>query len=264
VCYKFCSVVLEKIRANYYECLNCHMLRSDHLDGDACNLADVYGIENKLDLDAGAAWRQYCVVRRIEKLVRYQMIKPRTKTIKVLDLGGGSGFIGSYLAFRLGWDAYTYDPFSKPSYSPGRFLREWPSVQSKGPFDLIIATEVFEHFLRPREEISRMAEILAPSRSYIYITTKLYTPGVVDASWPYLAGMSGQHVCFYSKDSVKLIARLLGNFELYQVGGDYEWLFVNEYGSSSQARRMYIRLAAGLLCVRVKYMNYENIELNCK
>lgn len=262
VSYKFSSVVLDNIRANYYECQNCHMLRSDHLDGDACSLAHVYRIGNKLDLDTGAAWRQYCVVRRLEKLFRYGIIKPRVRRLKALDLGGGSGFTGSYLISRLGWDAYTYDPFSNPSYLPGRFLREWPSVQNKGPFDLIIATEVFEHFVRPRDEIKKITAILPSSTAYLYVTTKLYTPEVKDASWPYLARETGQHVCFYSRKSVKQIARLLGNFRAHQVGGDYEWLFENEYGSSSLARRMYIRFVTRLLCIGVKYRIYESIEMN--
>lgn len=259
--YRFSLALIGGLEGDYYECKRCSMLQSCHLDGISPEkLVQIYTTQSNPDLDTGAAWRQYCVIRRIENLFKYRVIRPRTGSLKVLDIGAGSGFVASYFAFHLGWDAYSYDPFSVPLYSPKRFFRDWASVEQKGPFDFIIASEVFEHLVQPKQVIRRIRESLSDTTAYIYITTKLYVPELVDEKWPYLAPQSGQHVCFYSRKSIEHIGRLFGNFDVYQVGGDYEWLFIRGYPSNPLMRKIYTSFATKIFSLSVKHGISRKIE----
>jgi len=221
---KFSKSLLDgKIITDYYECLKCGLLQSYHLDDASPDtLLDLYNAVE--DLDTGAAWRQYVTATRIRQLVSVKLLD-YNKIGRVLEFGSGSGYLINLLRHLYGWNVIGYDPYTRPYYSDQCIFKEWQDVLDRGPFDLIIATEVFEHFVNPRDEITRLGEILNKNKSIIYITTGLYESEYTDSSWKYLVPKSAQHVSFYSKKSHQYILSMFGGGQLSKVGANYEWLY---------------------------------------
>ena len=224
--------------ARYYECAACGLLRSTHLDGRTpVELRALYPA-GPHPADPGFAWRQYCVADRLRRLFRLGGIPSGPdRRVKALDLGCGNGWLLAYLAFRHGCDAVGYDPMADTPTAGVPIRREWDPVARAGPFDLIVATEVFEHFIDVRGEIDRIASVLAPG-GCVYVTTGLYDSARHGVTWDYL-GTSGQHVAFYAQQTHEWIAAKLGARAL-RCGAEYEWLYTRAGGVRPA-------LAAGLL-----------------
>jgi len=223
-------------------------------------LKDFYNSKRDLDLDPGAAWRQYCIVSRIEHLVKLRIIPCLSKDFKVLDYGCGSGFTASYLRYRFGWDTVCYDRYTMPPFSPNRFFRDWEEVVRNGPYHLVIASEVFEHFIHPKEQIIQIRDVLREDYAFVLITTGLYIPGKRNQGWNYLAPRSGQHVSFYSRESIQEVGRLLGDCSIYQVGAEYEWLFVRRSYGPLWLWHFHLSAASALLRKAVNLGILRNIN----
>jgi hypothetical protein len=243
--YRFSLPLVDGLVGRYFECRQCHLLQSWHLDSFSSQaLDDFYGKSQTLEEDSGAAWRQYCIATRLTQLRRLGAF-PSGKSLRFLDYGGGSGFTTSFVIHRFGWTAYTFDAHSAPAFSPQRLLRTWSEVVRNGPYDVVLATEVIEHLIRPREALLALNGILA-NDAHVYLTTGLYVPGACDANWNYLAPASGQHVCLYSMGAIQEVARLLGASFAMQVGSDHEWLLArcptSRFAGSSIALGMIARV----------------------
>lgn len=213
------------LRGEYFECKQCRLLQSYHLDSlSPAELDNVYDSSRWAeDPDPGAAWRLAHVARKLEILKRLGML-PRSPTGRnVLDFGSGSGFIVAYVAHRFGGRVAGYEPYVAPSFASERILRDWESVVDQGPYNLVIASEVFEHFTRPREQIEAIRDVLADPAA-LFLTTGRYIPGTHGIDWSYLAPHSGHHVAFYAEASLAEIGRILDLPRIYQVGAGEEWL----------------------------------------
>lgn len=102
---------------------------------------------------------------------------------RILDYGCGPGPVLVELLRRAGYDAVGYDPL----FAPGADLTR--------PFDAVISTETFEHFARPRTEITRILGLLRPGGLLAVMT--LFHPGPdAVADWWYARDPT--HVAFYS------------------------------------------------------------------
>jgi SAM-dependent methyltransferase len=234
------------LRGRYFECPACGLLQSPHLDALTPEaLARLYA-PSPHPLDPGGAWRQFCVAARLSALLRLGAIPsvPGVR-LRVLDLGCGNGWVAGYLAFHHGCDAAGYDPHAPPAAAPVPLHRDWTDAARGGPYDLIVAAEVFEHFIRVREEVDRIAAVLAP-RGCVYLTTGLYEPARCGADWDYL-GQSGQHVAFYARATHARIAGGMGA-RAVRCGAPYEWLYTRVPGLRPVLASLALRagLAAGL------------------
>jgi SAM-dependent methyltransferase len=241
--HKFSLELASGLTGEYHECKVCHLLQSFHLDGlDEKELGAVYGVEGwDKDPDPGATWRLSYVSRRLEHLARTRMF-PRLSHTNVLDFGSGSGFLVGYLSHRLGVTAWGYEPYAPSVFAAERTLRDWDEVVDRGPYHLVIASEVFEHFVDPLTEIDAIRHVLAQPNA-LFITTGRYVPGRHGSDWSYLAPHGGQHVAFFSAGAMQEVARRLGHTHVYSVGGPNEWLLATP--SSSRARiRMGVAAAA--------------------
>lgn len=225
--YKFSLPLIAGLRGDYFECTHCRLLQSPHLDSlTPLGLIEIADYPPHADLDSGSAWRLSCLANRLEQLVRLGVLPRAGPNLKALDFGCGTGFLVSYLAHRFGWNAVGYDPYTAPAYAQDKVFAEWEAVAQKGPYQLVIASEVFEHFTNPGEELTRLRQLLATEEAFLYVTTGLYVPGETTASWNYLAPQSGHHVAFYARQTMQEVARLLGASGVYRAGAGYEWLFV--------------------------------------
>ena len=246
---------------NYYECEACKTLQSNHLDSmSAKELEDFYQSAISLNLDTGESWRQYCLVSRIKSLVKSKVIRSSGKRFKVLDFGSGSGFAASCLKFKLDWDTYTYEPYVETSFSSTKNFKSIDEVIKNQPYDLIIASEVFEHLSNPLITLNIIRDILNKDLSYVFVTTGLYRPDETDNSWSYLAPMSGQHVIFYSAQSMKKVEQILEASSVYQVGTDYEWLFIKKSEKPTNLFNIYIKICLIILRILVDIDVLPKIE----
>ena len=239
---KFSRSLLDgRFEASYFECRACEMLQSRHLDVAAPEIvSEIYSQGTRHDV--GAAWRQWCIAERLWQLARLRVARRRDRPMRALDLGAGSGFCVGFMQYRLGWNAYGYDLFATPSFAPDRFLPDWDSVLNAGPFDFILASEVFEHFCDPAREITQIAGVLNPDGGLMFVTTERFKPHLHDAEWTYLAPQSGQHVAFYSPATFSEIARRIGDAGWTSLATESEWLI---YRNANRRKMLPYHIAAG-------------------
>lgn len=248
VTYKFSLPLVAGLQGDYFECANCRMLQSRHLDSlTPSELEKITASASGMELDSGAAWRLSRIANRLEQLVRLRVLPRADHTFKALDFGCGTGFLVSYLAHRFGWSAVGYDPYCAPAYAQSNVFPEWEAIVQRAPHQLVVASEVFEHFSNPREDLTRIRDVLAKDIAFLYVTTGLYMPGTTDSNWKYLAPQSGHHVSFYARRTIQEIALFMGASAVYQAGADYEWLFVFGESCNGWLKKTNLALASALL-----------------
>ncbi len=261
IVHKFSLSLVAGLRGDYYECMNCRMLQSDHLDTlTPPGLVKIANYDPNADLDSGAAWRLSCLANRLEQLFKLKILPCTYPNFKALDFGCGTGFLVSYMAHRFEWGTVGYDPFWTPAYAPDKVFADWKSVEQRAPYNLVVASEVFEHFTHPKEELTRISDVLAKDVAFLYVTTGLYVPRKTTSDWSYLAPQSGHHVSFYACRTMQEIARLMGANGVFQVGANYEWLFVFGERFSRWRQKANLSAASTLLGLGTRLRILRKIE----
>jgi hypothetical protein len=157
----------------------------------------------------------------------------------------------SFMQYKLGWDAYSYDLFTPPAFAANRSLKDWNAVRDCGPFDLILATEVFEHFRDPAQELADISDVLDTERGLLFVTTERFDPALHQADWPYLVPHTGQHVCFYGDRTFGEITRRIGGVGWTHLASDCEWL-VYRNADGGSLRPLWIKVVATILSLGTK------------
>ena len=187
---------LQGFDVTYFECANCRSLQTQ----EPTWFGDAYGHSNLASGDTGAAQRvleNHAFILLAAKIFRLQTM---------LDFGGGDGLLCRLLRDR-GFDAQTIDEYATPTY--GR-LFEGDLARN---YDLITAFEVFEHLPQPAETL---ATLFQTRPRFIIASTEVYSGQ--DASWWYLAPRHGQHVFFYSRHALRLLASR-HRYSYYEING---------------------------------------------
>lgn len=117
-----------------------------------------------------------------------------------LDYGCGTGPVAATELEKKGYTVKLYDPFFYPD----------PAVLKK-TYDFIICCEVMEHFYQPKQEFSKLSELLIPGGK-IYCKTSLYSEEIDFKTWYYKNDPT--HVFFYTEKSLKWI---MENFKFSKV-----------------------------------------------
>lgn len=112
-----------------------------------------------------------------------------------LDYAGGYGMLA-----RLMRD-YGLNFLHDDQYTPNLFAQGFAYNNEK--IGAISCFECFEHFPSPLEEIEKMFKI-APN---ILFSTRLITKQVPEANWEYYGLEHGQHVSFYSRETLNFLAK---------------------------------------------------------
>ena len=146
------------------------------------------------DLDTGAVRR--CL--SIRKLIA-SIISINTNNATVLDYGGGSGLLTRLLR-DMGINCYHYDKYCNNVYAG-------PFAGTDSHYDVVTMVEVIEHLLNPVAELEHIFKKYSPK---IVLATTVLRPDVLDKSWWYLTPSTGQHINFYSANSLKRMGRSLG------------------------------------------------------
>jgi len=113
-----------------------------------------------------------------------------------LDFGCGPGPAVAAMLRERGLAVANYDPFFHPD--PGVLERT---------YDVVVCTEVAEHFHHPGREFARLARLLRPG-GRLGVMTRLLTPEIELAAWYYLRERS--HVAFYSPATMAWLAGRFG------------------------------------------------------
>ncbi len=133
-----------------------------------------------------------------------QAVKPALAWLKPgfcgLDYGCGPVPTLNRLLEKHGFTCDFYDPI---------FFNEPPL----GNFDFIFATESFEHFFRPADELQKLSGLLKPE-GILIVMTQLWKDIAKFKRWRYASDPT--HVVFYHEDTFRFIAAHFG-FEIIEI-----------------------------------------------
>jgi 2-polyprenyl-3-methyl-5-hydroxy-6-metoxy-1,4-benzoquinol methylase len=132
-----------------------------------------------------------------------------------LDYGGGYGLFVRRMRDK-GFSYYRDDIYCENIFAKYFDLKDAP-VQK---FDIVTAFEVFEHLNEPLADIGKMTGL---GNSLLFST--ILAPETKEAfdQWWYRAPLSGQHIAFYTMESLKIIATKFDK-KLYSNGTNFHIL----------------------------------------
>ena len=210
---KFTALILKKHEINYWECISCGSLQTD----TPFWLSEAYAHGNLTYLDVGAVQRNINNFSIISLLSRLIDVK------NILDHGGGDGMLCRSLR-DIGLNVYVSDKYASLTYAKG-----FDNPNFSCP-ELSLAFEVFEHFVNPEIDIDHVFE---KCPDFLLVSTVLY--GGQDSEWWYLSKETGQHIFFYTRRAMQVIAQKYG----YQVLFSSDYVFF--YKSLDFFRRKLIK-----------------------
>lgn len=183
--------ILNKYLIRYFRCESCSFIQTENpywLDeaySDAITKSDIGLIGRNLQMAAPT-----------RKLI-LTCLDPKGKFI---DYGGGYG-IFTRLMRDQGFDFYRHDPICKNLFADG--FDAGPNIN----YTLLTAWEVFEHLENPLADIE---EMLSYSHNLFFSTILLPAIPQPLGEWWYYGVEHGQHIAFYSRKSLQVIAQKFG------------------------------------------------------
>jgi hypothetical protein len=191
--------VLGKYSVSYYRCSQCGFMQTE----------EPYWLEESYSKaitssDIGLISRNLALADVTKRLI-LAFLNPEGKFI---DYGGGYGMFVRLMRDD-GYDFYRNDPLCENLFSVGFDFSDNVS------YDLLTAWEVFEHLVDPLAEIEKM---IGFSQSIVFSTQLLTFPPQPLGRWWYYGLEHGQHVSFYTKASLEIIARKFGLILVYSDG----------------------------------------------
>jgi hypothetical protein len=211
---QFSLRVLATHVVEYSSCLICGSLQTE----SPYWLKDAYQ-HNLAILDTGAAQRNLANLSAAYVVARLLGMRD------LLDFGGGDGLLCRLLR-DYGLNCFLEDKYAKASYA---LAFTHPNFENP---ELLVAFEVFEHFENPQIDLQVLSQYKPRA---LLASTVPYSRQ--DSSWWYLAPETGQHIFFYSKAAMQLIAKKWG-YDV--VGQGYYWLFIRS-GTVGRVRKALAR-----------------------
>jgi len=187
----FKAKVLRKYNVSYFRCTYCGFIQTEK----PFWIKEAY--KNPIgSLDLGLVRRNLHISRLVEKLIK----KNFNRNEKFLDFAGGYGLLVRLMRDK-GFDFFRYDKYCENIFAKYFDLNDLPP-QTK--FELMLAIEIFEHFEKP---LSNIAELFELSDSILFSTKLLDTKKPEDFKrWEYFAFEEGQHISFYTRKCLEIIA----------------------------------------------------------
>ena len=198
--------VLNKYDVSYFQCTNCRFVQTE----DPYWLEEAYASPIAYS-DAGLVFRNYMLSRVASNIIA-KIFNPEAN---FLDCGGGYG-----LFVRLMRDI-NYKFFWQDKYCENIFAQGFEANLQEGEtYEVVTSFEVFEHFVNPLAEIS---ELLKYSKNILFSTELLPDSDPKPEEWWYYAPHEGQHISFYTPQSLSILADRLG-LNLYSNGSSLHLL----------------------------------------
>jgi hypothetical protein len=179
--------ILNKYNITYYHCSYCGFIQTE----EPYWLDEAYS-KAIAKIDTGIMVRNFSNTENLLLLLKY------IPEGACLDFGGGHGILTRIMR-DYGFDFYSYDKYAENLFASGF------EGDIGGSYKLVTSFENFEHFVKPLEEIEKLLNI----SEVLYFTTSLLSaqspPLIKD--WWYYAPEGGQHISFYSKETLEYIAQ---------------------------------------------------------
>jgi len=196
--HSFTGEILSQYKVAYYECPKCNFLQME----EPYWLDEAYSKPIN-DSDTGLIFRNIFYSKKISILLYLTF----GKNGKYLDYAGGYG-IFVRLMRDIGYDFYWKDKYTQNLFAKGY---EW---NPKTKVDAVTLFEAFEHFTNPIKEIENLLNI---SNTIIFSTELHPNPTPKPEDWWYYGLDHGQHISFFSKESLEFIAKKFG-LNYYNLG----------------------------------------------
>ena len=187
----FEGIVRGKYKVDYFRCTQCGFLQTEK----PLWLAEAY-TESINITDTGLV-RRNIWLSSVTAIVSSLLL---SKDIRGLDYGGGYGLFVRLMRDK-GFDFTWEDPWTKNIFAKGFEYKPGEQV------DLVTCFETFEHFEEPRKEIEALLE---RGKNILFSTQLLPNPVPNPGDWWYYDLDNGQHIAFYTKESMKYLARHYG------------------------------------------------------
>lgn len=199
--YQFSSKILGDTAISYFKCNNCGSLQTEV----PYWLEAAYSFCPHTHTDVGMSQRNIIMSMCTDTVLTALEIGEEDICI---DYGGGNGLFTRMMRDK-GLNFFCFDPKTNNYYAP------YHSVPLENPTSkpinahAVTAFEVFEHFTSPSDSFEHLFSY-APD--VIVFSTELYDNQQMD--WQYLSPENGQHVFFYSRKALQMIADHYGMFFL--------------------------------------------------
>ena len=184
------GLVLGKYDVDYFRCLSCKFIQTQ----TPTWLPEAYQ-SAITGLDVGLLSRNLYFSRKVPPLIDLCFSEAK----KFLDYGGGLGLFVRLMRDK-GYDFYRQDVFCENTFAKHFDLTDLPVATS---FDLVTAFEVFEHLQHPLEEIEKVLQF---SSTVLFSTVVAPVKNEDFKTWWYVSTETGQHISFYSIESLQFIA----------------------------------------------------------
>jgi len=198
----FDATILAKHRVDFEHCPAC-----DHLQTAMPHwLDEAYARPINVE-DTGLVQRNLLLARRTALL----LFEGGLREGRFLDYAGGYGLM-TRLMRDFGFDFRWADPHTQNLFAVGF------EAALDGRFAAISAFEVLEHMIEPAAEVGRL---LAHTDTLV-TSTELRPDPVPARDWPYYGFSHGQHIGFFSRQSLRALAdrlsvRLLSDGAFFHV-----------------------------------------------
>lgn len=185
--------VLGHVDVTYLRCATCGLVMAD----EPTWLEEAYG-DAIAKLDVGLLDRCQILGNVTSMVLRSE----RLRRGRFLDWAGGYGVLTRLMRDR-GYDFVHTDPYAANIFAPGFEVADPGGAR----FDLITGFEVLEHLPDP---VAALTPLAAATDRLLMTTQVLPDPAPRPGAWDYYAAESGQHITFYTPDSLRRLALRLG------------------------------------------------------
>lgn len=191
--FAFKAKVLRTHEAQYYQCPQCELLQANQPHW----LAQAY--ENPIiEADTGILQRNIAIAKRLTSICFFLL----NRNGFYVDIAGGYGLFVRLMR-DYGFNFYWSDPYCENVFAKG-----FAAEGLRKPIECLTAFEVLEHVENP------VAFLQAAMKQFechtIIFSTELYDGVVPDPSWWYYAFDGGQHISFYTHQTLTQLAQRLG------------------------------------------------------
>ena len=189
----FRKTILARYEIQYFQCPICRFIQTE----EPYWLQEAY--QHSLNMeDTGIVQRNLLFSKRTSTILFFLFNK---KGLYV-DWGGGSGLFVRLMRDQ-GFNFFWNDPYTENIFARGFEYNK----ANHNSIDVLTTFECFEHFVDPLREIEKL---LSMSHTLLF-STVTFAGGTPDPErWDYYSFSHGQHIAFYSLDTLRYIARTFG------------------------------------------------------
>jgi len=179
------ALLMTKYNVTYYHCPHCGFVQTE----DPYWLSEAYS-DAIADSDIGLIARNIYLSNIIDTILK--ILNP---TSQLLDYGGGYGMFVRMMRDK-GWDFEWHDEYCQNLFAKGHEMKQQH-------YEIITSFEMLEHLPNP---MVMFEKLFALSETLICTTEIIpqHPPKIND--WWYYATETGQHIAFYTRESLQVVA----------------------------------------------------------